>query len=105
MTRIDGLNTGAASRAFQGGAAPDVDSGQHGSSAGSAVEGAGSGRQDAVVVSDRARVMALAARSVSDAPGVRVDKVASLKTAIANGSYTVDAQGIAARLLRGGTLG
>ena len=103
MTRIDGLNTGAAGRALQGGSASGIDSGA--GAPGEHVEAAGSGKQDAIVVSDRARVMALAARSVAAASGVRTDRVAALKAAIANGSYTVDAQGIAARLLRGGTLG
>ena len=103
MTRIDGLNTGTAGRALQGGPASGVDSGAGSST--SAVENSGPGRQDAVMVSERARVMALAARSVAAASGIRPEKVATLKAAIANGTYNIDAQGIAARLLRGDTLG
>jgi negative regulator of flagellin synthesis FlgM len=61
------------------------------------------GRQDHVSLSDRARLVSLAARAVDHSSDVRAEKVAALKAAIANGSYQADATGVANRLLRGGS--
>jgi negative regulator of flagellin synthesis FlgM len=100
MTRIDGLNTGAAGRAMQGAALGAADPSQ--SQGAKGTENA-NGRQDNVVVSNRARLMSVASRAVQGSSDVRAAKVAALKAAIANGSYSIDHQGIAERLLQGGS--
>jgi negative regulator of flagellin synthesis FlgM len=102
MTRIDGINPGAAGRTMAGNAPSGVESGGGiGGKAGA--EEAKSASQDRISVSDRARVMAAVSRSVAATGDVRAEKVASLKAAINDGSYEVDVNGIAARLLRGGS--
>jgi negative regulator of flagellin synthesis FlgM len=57
------------------------------------------GRYDDVTLSNRGRVVALAARAVAASPDVRAEKVAALKAAIADGNYGSDARAIARRLL------
>lgn len=99
MTRIDGLNTSAPGRTLQGAALAGADPSQsHGANGTETANG----RQDNVVVSSRARLMSVASRAVQGSSDVRAAKVAALRAAIANGSYTVDPEGIAQRLLRGG---
>jgi flagellar biosynthesis anti-sigma factor FlgM len=49
--------------------------------------------------------MAEAARAVSESRDVRAEKVAALKAAIANGTYSSNAREIAARLLADGIAG
>ena len=61
------------------------------------------GRQDNVSLSDRARLVSLAARAVESSTDVRAEKVSALKASIANGTYQADAQGVAQRLFRGGS--
>ncbi|MEO9255641.1 MAG: flagellar biosynthesis anti-sigma factor FlgM, partial [Tepidiformaceae bacterium] len=63
------------------------------------------GRQDVLSVSDRGRVVAVAARAVNGSRDVRSEKVASLKAAIADGSYKSNAREIAERLLSNGSFG
>ena len=60
---------------------------------------------DSVSISDSARALASASRTVSDAGDVRTDKVATLKAAIANGTYSVDSRTLAQSMLRAGALG
>ena len=57
---------------------------------------------DSVSLSDTARAMASARASVSAAPDVREDKIAALKAAIANGTYSVDSKSLANSMLRHG---
>jgi negative regulator of flagellin synthesis FlgM len=102
MTRIDGMNAGAAGRTMAGNAASGVETGAN-LAANAGAEEARSGSQDRISVSDRARTMAVVSRSVAATSDVRAEKIASLKAAINNGSYQVDVNGIAARLLRGGS--
>jgi negative regulator of flagellin synthesis FlgM len=54
---------------------------------------------DAVSISDAARSLATAQKSVASAPDVREDRVAALKAAIANGSYSVDSRSLATSIL------
>ncbi|WBL35002.1 flagellar biosynthesis anti-sigma factor FlgM [Tepidiforma flava] len=63
------------------------------------------GSHDVLSLSPRVRVIAEAARAVSEARDVRAEKVAALKAAIANGTYTSNARDIAARLLANGIAG
>ena len=66
-----------------------------------AVAAPGTTRQpDAVSLSDSARALSAAPRSVADASDVRADKVASLKAAIANGSYSVDSKQLARSMVK-----
>ncbi len=60
---------------------------------------------DSISLSDTARAMASARTSVSDAGDVRESRVASLKAAIANGSYTVDSRSLAQDMISAGALG
>lgn len=99
MARIDGLNlggthlnpaagTGGASQASQAGG-PD------------AAPGARAAR-DVLSLSPRGRIVAEAARAVAESRDVRAEKVAALKAAITNGTYSSNARDIAARLLANG---
>lgn len=102
MERIDGLNlggthlnrTGAAGAPSQATGSPTTDSAN-----------SARGPQDVLTLSPRVRLMAEAARAVADSRDIRAEKVAALKAAIANGTYTSNAREIAARLLADGLLG
>jgi negative regulator of flagellin synthesis FlgM len=70
------------------------------SSAGAVHTGpAGARLPDAVSISDTARSLAAAHRVVGDAPDVREDRISALKSAIADGTYSVDSRRLAAKLL------
>jgi negative regulator of flagellin synthesis FlgM len=62
--------------------------------------GAGVRQPDTVSLSDSARELSRARASVSDASDVREDRVAALKAAIANGTYSVDSRSLAQSMLR-----
>ena len=101
MTRIDGLNPLSTSRtmgshASSGIESSDGDGASHANAAG--------GRQDVLALSDRGRVVGLAAAAVAQAPDTRAAKVAALKASIADGTYTSNAREIAERLLATGGL-
>lgn len=57
-------------------------------------------KADSVTLSDTARALASAARSVSGAGEVREDRIAALKSAIANGTYAVDSRDLARSMVR-----
>ncbi|MFN8508114.1 MAG: flagellar biosynthesis anti-sigma factor FlgM [Dehalococcoidia bacterium] len=99
MTQINGLGSLATSRTMQGQGAQGVDGGANGSESTERAQG----RQDAVSLSDRGRIVGLAASAVRSAADVRAEKVASLKLAIANGTYQGDDTAVAMRLMRTGT--
>ena len=101
MTRIDGLSNLSTSRLGQSQGPEATSSGDE-----AAGEAGKIGRQlDEVRLSSRGRVVADAMQAVQNASDVREAKVASLKAAIANGTYTSNARDIAARLLATGTFG
>ena len=101
MTRIDGLNNLSTSRLGQS-QGPEATQGSDESTA----EANKLGRQlDEVRLSNRGRVVADAMQAVHNAGDVREAKVAALKAAIADGTYTSNAREIAARLLATGTFG
>src|SRR5712691_9529319 len=56
---------------------------------------------DAVSISDAARSVASAQKSVASTPDVREDRVATLKAAVANGSYSVNSRTLATSILSG----
>lgn len=63
----------------------------------------GSGRRtDRVQFSSAALDLSRALQSVADAPDVRADRVEALRTAIENGTYEVDPEGIAQSLVEQG---
>lgn len=95
MTRIDGLNPLATSRTGAGTPSQGVDGA--GGEAGAAERL--DGRHDNVNLSNRGRVVAVAAQAVAQSPEVRAERVAALKAAIGDGTYASDARGIAQRLL------
>ncbi|MCC7088898.1 MAG: flagellar biosynthesis anti-sigma factor FlgM [Dehalococcoidia bacterium] len=99
MARIDGLNLSGAS--MNPASAAGAASAAPGSPEAEAALKA-RGRQDVLNLSNRGRVVAEAARAVGDSRDVRAEKVASLKAAIANGSYSSNACEIAERLLANG---
>jgi negative regulator of flagellin synthesis FlgM len=68
--------------------------------AASAPSSAGVRQADTVSLSEAARSLASARSAVAAAPDTRADRVAELKAAIANGTYTVDSQQLARSLLR-----
>ena len=72
----------------------------HGNAVGATPTTTGVVRQpDAVSISDTARSLAAAQKSVVSTPDVREDRIAALKAAIANGSYTVDSRSLATSIL------
>jgi len=101
MPGIDGINPLSTSRTQQGTGPQQVgqDASEHGR--GESVSGAAR-RGDALDVSNRGRVVAQAAQIVATTPDVRADKVEALKAAIQDGTYSVDAEAIAGRLLLAG---
>lgn len=63
----------------------------------------GAGRRtDRAMFSSAAMEMSRALRAVTDASDVRADRVEALRAAIANGTYQVDADGIAGALVEQG---
>ena len=56
---------------------------------------------DAVSISDAARALATAQKSVASTADVRDERVAALTAAIANGSYSVDSRTLATSILSG----
>jgi len=100
MARIDGLNPLATSRTTSGTASSGIEpSGDERAAAGAT---GAAGRQDVLSVSNRGRVMAVAAAAVAQSRDVRGEKVAMLKAAIGDGSYKSNAREIAARLMADG---
>ena len=57
-------------------------------------------QSDSIELSDAARSLATTHRVVADAPEIRADRVAELKTAIANGTYSVDSRTLARSLIK-----
>jgi negative regulator of flagellin synthesis FlgM len=57
-------------------------------------------KPDDVSISDAARSLASAQKAVSSAPDVREDRVAAIRSAIADGSYAVDSRTLAASIAR-----
>ncbi len=100
MTRIDGLNPLATNRMLNGQSSQNVD----GTESDAAQTNAAGGRQDVLAVSNRGRVVAIAAQAVGQSPDVRAAKVAALKASIADGTYVSNARDIAERLLSSGGL-
>lgn len=98
MNRIDGINPLATSRTQSGSAAAGAGS----VGTGHGPDGSGEGRHDALSVSERGRLVARAALAVQSAASVRQERVAALKAAIAAGTYHVDAEAIARRLIANG---
>ncbi|HQW51298.1 MAG TPA: flagellar biosynthesis anti-sigma factor FlgM [Tepidiformaceae bacterium] len=99
MARIDGLNLSGASMNPASAAAGA--SSANGSAESQAALKA-RGRQDVLNLSNRGRVVAEAAHAVNESRDVRAEKVAALKAAIANGTYSSNAREIAERLLANG---
>ena len=55
---------------------------------------------DSVQLSDTAKALSAATKSVSGSTEVREDRIAALKAAIANGSYAVDSRDLARSMVR-----
>lgn len=70
---------------------------------GSAHEGATAARRaDQTILSPQAQEMLYARRAYETEPSVRQDKVAAFKRAIADGTYTVNAEKVAEKMISGG---
>ncbi len=63
-----------------------------------------SAKSDTVVISDAARRIQDARRQLDEIPDVREDKVAQLRNQIQNGSYEIDAEKIAGKMIKEGLL-
>lgn len=98
MARIDGLNLSGAN--LNPASAAGAGSSQDPAAAEAALKARG--RQDAVSLSNRGRLVAEAAQAVAASRDVRAEKVAALRAAIANGSYKSNAREIAERLFANG---
>lgn len=64
--------------------------------------GSAARRTDRAMFSSAALELSRALRAASDAPDVRMDRVEALRAAIENGTYRVDADGIADALVQRG---
>ncbi len=72
----------------------------YGSSKPSKVKGSrGAGKRDVLQISQTARDYQVAKQAVAEAPDIREDKVAQLKSSIASGNYQVSNGDFAAKLL------
>lgn len=60
------------------------------------------GKQDVINLSNRGRIVAEASQAVRQSSDVRAERVAALKAAIANGTYSSNAREIAERLIANG---
>src|SRR5437763_16911772 len=56
-------------------------------------------QSDSIEISDAARSLATSRKAVTDAPEIRADRVAELKAAIADGTYSVDSRALARSLI------
>ena len=99
MARIDGLNLSGANLNPAGAAGAGGPS-QDAAAAAAALKARG--RQDAISLSNRGRLVGEAALAVATSRDVRTEKVAALKAAIANGTYSSNAREIAERLYANG---
>jgi negative regulator of flagellin synthesis FlgM len=99
VARIDGLNLSGAN--LNPASATGVSGAGHDSAATEAALKA-RGRQDAISLSNRGRLVAEAAQAVAASRDVRAERVAALKAAIANGTYSSNAREIAERLYANG---
>jgi negative regulator of flagellin synthesis FlgM len=70
----------------------------------SAIPSAAVRQSDSVEISDAARSLASARSAATRSPDVRAGRVAELKAAIANGTYTVDSRQLARSLIRAGAI-
>lgn len=59
-----------------------------------------SNRSDRVTLSPQARELSDAQRTLAGIPDVRADKVDAVKARIADGSYRIDSEKIAAKMIR-----
>ena len=66
----------------------------------SAMPSAAVRQSDSIEISDAARSLASTRKAVADTPEIRADRVAELKAAIANGTYSVDSRALARGLIR-----
>lgn len=57
------------------------------------------GKKDEVQISQAGRDYQVAKQAVAEAPDIRADKVAALKSSIASGSYKVETGDFAAKLI------
>ena len=57
---------------------------------------------DSVELSDTAKALSSAAQTVAGATDVREDRVAAIKAAIANGTYSVDSKSLAQSMIKAG---
>lgn len=91
--------TGLSASQLNSSRAQNNDSGQ--SSKGVSVQGAGTAPQgDTVKISDAAQSLKGIATSLAGAPEVDSDRVAAIKAAIADGSYSINADKIAEKMLQ-----
>jgi len=61
-------------------------------------------KADTVVISDAAKRVQEARRQLDDIPDVREDKVSELRSQIQNGTYEIDADKIAGKMIKEGLL-
>jgi len=57
-------------------------------------------QSDSIELSDAARSLASARNTVTDASEIRAERVAEIKAAIADGTYSVDSRTLARRLIK-----
>src|SRR5215472_8703988 len=57
-------------------------------------------QRDGVELSEAARALSAASKSITSATDVRDDRIAAIKAAIANGAYTVDSRDLARSMVR-----
>ena len=66
----------------------------------SAMPSAAVRQPDSISLSNEARSLARARNAVTDAPEIRAERVAEIKAAIANGTYSVDSRALARSMVK-----
>src|SRR5262249_25722450 len=99
---IDRVNQNLAAGAYGARRAKASDKGKDASAASAAAGAAGPSPSDGVELSDQARFVARVSAAVKGAPEVRESLVAELRQRVQAGSYKVDDEALAKRLLAEG---
>jgi negative regulator of flagellin synthesis FlgM len=99
ISQLDGGAISSGTRSAVDGIAPAKAVGSGAAGAGS-TDPSGTDSSDSVSITESGRALAALSQAVQDAPEIDGARVAALKQAITSGSYSIDDEVIAARMLK-----